>query len=163
MSARDAVYRPGPTLPRATSGDRSRAALGFRRKGETGPSGGAKPTSEVDAAAGESPRRALVCAACGHEVTRAEAAFSVAGSHTHTFMNPGGFVFEIACYREAPGVVAAGPSSGEWSWFPGHVWRVVLCGACRTHLGWSFRGEERVFFGLVRERITEAESPGEER
>lgn len=133
----------------------------WRRKGQTDPAGGARPSREVTTAPGEAPRRAILCAACGHEVTRPDVAFSVGGSHAHTFMNPGGFVFEIACYREAPGAVPAGPSSAEWSWFPGHVWRVALCGGCRTHLGWSFRGEAAHFYGLVRDRLTETSGPGE--
>jgi hypothetical protein len=128
----------------------------FARKGEGGPSGGATPTGDVEAGTATGARRAIVCLACGHEITRADAAISVAGSHAHTFMNPGGHVFEIACYREAPGTVGAGAPSAEWSWFPGRLWRVALCAACRAHVGWSFTSEADRFFGLVRDRIGES-------
>lgn len=144
--ARPAVFSP-PSL---------RAA---RRKGEAAPAGGAAPTPDV--AAHESARRALLCTACGHEVTHTEAAFSVAGSHAHTFMNPSGFVFEIACYREAPGATPAGSPSSEWSWFPAHAWRIALCRACRAHLGWTFQAEGPLFYGLIRDRLTESDAPGE--
>jgi hypothetical protein len=29
---------------------------------------------------------------------------------------------------------------GEFSWFSGTLWRLVLCGGCYTHLGWEFTG-----------------------
>ena len=64
-----------------------------------------------------------------------------------------GLVFEIACYREAPGTRGAGLSSSEWSWFPGYRWRATLCDACFIHLGWSFRREADEFFGLIADRI----------
>lgn len=125
------------------------------RKGEGGPAGGAAPTPETTTRDETKDDRAIVCLACGHEITRAEAAFSVAGSHTHTFMNPGGHVFEIACYREAPGAAVLGKPSSEWSWFPGSTWQVCLCGECGHHLGWKFRGPEYSHFGLIRDRVGE--------
>ncbi len=129
----------------------------FARKGDSGASGGAAPSGDVVTGAASGAERAIVCAACGHELTRAASAISVAGSHAHTFMNPGGFVFEIACYRDAPGVVGAGPSSAEWSWFPGYRWRIALCGACAVHVGWSFTSEADRFFGLSQDRIGESD------
>jgi hypothetical protein len=127
------------------------------RKKEPAPAGGATPTSAAATSEAPAARRAVVCLACGHPITHVDAAISVAGSPVHTFMNPGGYVFEIACYREAPGTVAAGPPSAEWSWFPGHLWQIALCAACRCHVGWGFTAEGAHFFGLVRDRIGEAE------
>ena len=117
------------------------------------------PTSDTTVTPASPPRRAILCAACKHPITRTDAAIAVAGSHEHTFMNPGGLVFQIACYREAPGALQAGPPSPEWTWFPGHLWRVTLCAACLTHLGWSFHRESSTFFGLVLDRIVEEEPP----
>jgi hypothetical protein len=131
------------------------ASSAFARKGEGGAAGGATPSAGASAQLESERRRSIVCRACGHAVAKADAAISVAGSHLHTFMNPGGHVYEIACYREAPGTRSAGKSSAEWSWFPGYLWQVALCAACAVHLGWGFRSEGDRFFGLVRDRIAE--------
>lgn len=155
----------GPSCARAASGLRAPAATArwdrerprnprpFARKAEGGPSGGAAPTPETTSGEDAKDDRAIVCLACDHAITHAREALSVAGSHTHTFMNPGGHVFEIACYRDAPGAVAIGRPSSEWSWFPGASWRACLCGACRGHLGWKFDAPEYSHFGLIRDRI----------
>jgi hypothetical protein len=45
-----------------------------------------------------------------------------------------------------------GPPTAEASWFPGFVWEVALCAACKTHLGWAFHGESD-FLGLVLDRL----------
>ena len=147
------VRRAPPGAPPS----RAFARKGEGGAGEDGPGGGAQKGTDVQSGTGQGDGRAIVCLVCGHKLTRANAAIPVAGSHTHAFMNPGGFVFEIACYRDAPGTVGVGPPSAEWSWFPGHVWRVALCGGCRCHVGWSFRSESAVFFGLVQDRVGEAD------
>jgi hypothetical protein len=134
---------------------RAASAL-FARKGEGGATGGAAPGTGASADASTGSRRSIVCAACGAKIAPADAAISVAGSHFHTFMNPGGFVYEIVCYREAEGARRAGAPSSEWSWFPGYLWQVAVCTSCAVHLGWSFGGEGGSFFGLVRDRISES-------
>jgi hypothetical protein len=38
------------------------------------------------------------------------------------------------------------------------VWRLALCGGCRAHLGWNFRGDKDAgFFGLILDRLREAD------
>lgn len=135
---------------------RRSAAAPFERKGEGGAAGGATPGADTSAGPSSDSRRSIICAPCGAKVAPADAAMSVAGSHFHTLMNPGGFVFEIACYREAPGARRAGAPSAEWSWFPGYLWQIALCASCAVHLGWGFRGDGGSFFGLVRDRIAES-------
>lgn len=149
--AREDTSRPRPFAREGMNGPRP-----FARKGETSPEGGAAPTPETTAKDRDDDARAVVCLACGHAITRTDAAISAAGAHTHTFMNPGGHVFEIACYRDAPGARDIGPPSSEWSWFPGATWRVTVCAACRAHLGWRFQGEEYSHYGLIRDRLGEA-------
>lgn len=54
-----------------------------------------------------------------------------------------------------------GPPSMEFTWFAGHSWRILICGACRTHIGWFFaavQGEGR-FFGLIMDRLTMVSLP----
>lgn len=100
----------------------------------------------------------LHCVACGHRITRSAARTSVGGAVLHVFMNPAGHVFEIECFSEAPGARAAGASSTEWSWFPGHAWTTELCAGCLAHVGWRFdaRPSGATFHGLVRDRIAES-------
>lgn len=99
--------------------------------------------------------RALCCAACGAVITWEGARTEVGGAHRHTFVNPHGLVFEIGCFRHAPGCAGVGPAEAFFSWFPGYAWRVAVCRACQAHLGWSY-GERPDFHGLVLDRLREA-------
>jgi len=98
----------------------------------------------------------ILCRECLHPVTRETERLSVDGAHRHTFANPHGVVFEIGCFRRAPGCAYAGASSDEFSWFAGYTWRVALCAACLIHLGWVFQssGGDR-FHGLILDRLIE--------
>ena len=83
---------------------------------------------------------------------------AVQGNHQHRFMNPAGFLYHIGCFAEAVGCLVVGPPSHEYPWFPGLVWRLALCGGCRAHLGWHFRGEGSAgFFGLILDRLHEGD------
>ncbi|HEY8041196.1 MAG TPA: cereblon family protein [Polyangiaceae bacterium] len=95
----------------------------------------------------------LRCAACGHALTTERARLEVEGKHVHTFVNPGGFEYTIRCFREAPGCEGAGDESTFWSWFRGFAWRMTLCARCAAQVGWSFRRETSVFWGLIAQRL----------
>jgi hypothetical protein len=96
-----------------------------------------------------------VCAACSARIAASEARIEVAGQHQHTFFNPAGIVFKIACFATAPGCSGVGPFVQEFSWFPGTHWQVTVCASCAEHLGWNFEGEA-TFVGLIEDRIREA-------
>lgn len=102
------------------------------------------------------PRERLLCAACGQLVTHGEHALEVANQHSHTFVNPGGFVYKIRCFSHAQGCSGQGPSSDVWTWFPGYLWQLGICTGCGAQLGWIFRGPAHIFFGLIIERLVEA-------
>ncbi len=103
----------------------------------------------------------LVCRACGHRITRESARIQVLGQHRHVFYNPQGVVFELGCFAMAPGCHDLGPTTKEFTWFPGYVWQPVFCGFCHGHLGWRYRAESgNGFFGLILECLVE-ESDGE--
>lgn len=97
--------------------------------------------------------RDLLCAACGHPVTRDDQRISVAGGHTHDCTNPHGLRFRIGCFASAPGCRIVGDGYLENTWFAGYSWRVTLCHNCHEHLGWYFRADERSFFGLILARL----------
>jgi hypothetical protein len=100
----------------------------------------------------------LLCRQCLQVITHASEQIAVAGSHQHTFANPHGIVFEIGCFRTAEGCGYVGPPTDEFSWFNGFMWRVAVCSACLTHLGWLFTssGSNR-FTGLILDRLIESE------
>jgi hypothetical protein len=122
-----------------------------------GAMGEARHRHEEDAGS----QRFVRCARCGHRITSPASRSEPGGAHEHTFMNPGGFVYVIRCFAAAPGCSRSGEESSEWSWFPGHLWQVALCGRCRCHLGWSFRraASEVTFFGLIAERVVHDDDP----
>ena len=97
--------------------------------------------------------QAIVCAACGHEITSERERIRILESHEHRFMNPAGFLFRIGCFARADGCLPVGAPSEEYPWFPGYDWRIALCAGCGEHLGWLFHSGERSFFGLCLDRL----------
>ena len=116
---------------------------------------GTWPDDAPEAAGGEGGR--IVCRACGTPVTTAGLRRTAAGAHRHVFHNPHGIVFEVGCFSAAPGAVPEGPATTEFTWFPGHAWRVALCRGCAAHLGWRFSGGGDAFWGLILPRLAEEE------
>ncbi len=101
--------------------------------------------------------RALVCAHCHHRITSDGQRIEVGGDHEHFFVNPHGYDFRIGCFAEAPGVVSAGRTSDEFTWFPGFSWQLDCCAGCTRHIGWIFRSPRQIFHGLILDRLTEAD------
>jgi len=96
----------------------------------------------------------FVCRHCRHKLTRPNHQTAINGSHTHTFANPSGIVFEIACFSSAQGYSFMGPASTEFAWFAGYSWRIIICASCLTHLGWFFSSVSGSgFFALIVDRI----------
>ena len=98
------------------------------------------------------PEGAVLCAHCGHGITSPGERISIDGRHLHVFTNPDGIIFEIGCFRTAPGCREIGPAVREHTWFPGCAWRVALCANCGIHLGWAYVGRDN-FYGLILERL----------
>ncbi|SCA57562.1 hypothetical protein MTBPR1_60075 [Candidatus Terasakiella magnetica] len=99
----------------------------------------------------------LFCASCGHWVTTNELKVSIKEAHDHTVFNPAGIVFNIGCFRDAPGCWATGTPSSDFSWFSGYHWRMALCEGCGKHMGWLFTGGEPfpAFYGLILKYLSE--------
>jgi hypothetical protein len=115
-----------------------------------------KPEERPDFAPASDHEVAIRCRACDFLVTTGRQRMAVQGAHEHRFMNPAGFLYHIGCFAEAVGCTIVGPASPEYPWFPGMVWRHALCGGCRAHLGWHFRGDQGAgFFGLILDRVRE--------
>jgi len=103
----------------------------------------------------------LRCRVCRSKVTDTGARMMVNGQHMHTFFNPHGLVFDIACFSAAPGCAVAGDPSSEFTWFAGHVWRVAVCESCLAHLGWRFEADSGGgFWGLITDMLVEEEDGG---
>ena len=98
----------------------------------------------------------ILCRQCHQAITQPAERIAMQGSHRHTFANPHGMVFDIACFRSVASCGYAGPPSNEFTWFKGFSWRIAVCGMCLTHLGWLFTsGSGSSFHGLIRNRIKE--------
>lgn len=104
--------------------------------------------------AGDGGRR-LCCRVCRRPVTDTASRMAVAGAHRHTFTNPAGVVYEIGCFAGAPGCVAAGPLTADYSWFAGYRWCFALCADCGAHLGWRYKAGEGGFYGLILANLVE--------
>lgn len=89
------------------------------------------------------------CARCRNEITTASLAVHRGGAHQHTFRNPAGYSWTIACYRDASGCASEGEFTDEASWFAGYEWCLAPCATCGRHLGWWFTGRGPSFVGLI--------------
>ena len=91
----------------------------------------------------------VFCRTCGHRITGDADRIAVNGSHTHTFFNPAGLLFELGCFRRAPGCLVGSEASDQFTWFAGYLWRPAFCSGCAGHLGWRFEKDDHVFFSLI--------------
>lgn len=96
----------------------------------------------------------LYCATCRNKITHITESVNQLGNQSHTFTNPHGYSFHIGCFRYAPGCSANGEETDEYSWFPGHTWRIALCGRCTSHLGWKFYNPGNEFYGLILNQLS---------
>ena len=102
--------------------------------------------------------RIVLCRACQHVLTTPKQAIEMLGRHEHTFRNPGGYSFHVACYSDAPGCAFIGDPTLDATWFPGYAWSLALCAKCQQHVGWRFGGSGSPprFFGLIATRLFRA-------
>lgn len=93
-----------------------------------------------------------ICHICKFVITQKAEQISVDNSHTHTFINPAGISYHIACFQTANGCIQTGSFYSEHTWFAGYQWQLALCANCHEHMGWLFRGIDS-FYGLILDRI----------
>jgi hypothetical protein len=94
------------------------------------------------------------CAVCQHGITTNQQRTFIDGAHEHTFVNPAGHIYNIGCYKEAPGCVETGELALEHTWFKGYIWNYALCSRCFSHLGWVYHAKEGSgFFGLILSKL----------
>jgi hypothetical protein len=100
------------------------------------------------------PEKMIICRQCRHVITKPAESIEVQGAHLHTFANPEGLVFEIGCFGFTQGCGFVGPLTDEFTWFKGFSWRVAVCSACLSHLGWLYlsTGSDS-FCGLIMDRL----------
>jgi len=96
----------------------------------------------------------ILCAECSQSITDDSERIEVNGAHEHTFVNPGGIMFQIWCFARVSAINISGEATEQWSWFKGYSWRIVSCATCDTHLGWVYLAEGEIrFFGLILSRL----------
>lgn len=114
------------------------------------------PGSKVEEEILQKTDDSIFCAKCGHRVTRTRFRLQMNGQFEHVFFNPAGVMFEIQCFKEAPGAPDVGTPTTDHTWFPGYGWNFAICGNCTDNLGWCFKGDgdPQVFFGLIKQKLT---------
>ncbi len=101
---------------------------------------------------------AILCVQCRHSITSPRQRIEINGMHQHTFFNPYGVIYQIGCFRSANGCRYTGPATEEFSWFPGYRWRIAVCSACLTHLGWLYTSPDKEsFHGLILDHLIQPE------
>lgn len=103
----------------------------------------------------QGPPLEYLCARCLRGVAAAHSRCLRLGREEHTFANPAGLLFDIACFFEAPGARVEGIPTSEFSWFPGYFWQYCSCRSCGLHLGWRYRSDTDSFFGLIVQKLIE--------
>lgn len=111
--------------------------------------------SEEQERAGRDENEQVLCRQCLHVITTVAERIERQGAHEHSFANPEGIVFQIACFGSAAGCGPIGSLTEEWSWFRGYAWQAVLCRQCLTHVGWMYlaTGVPEKFYGLILGRL----------
>ena len=108
----------------------------------------------------------LLCAACGHPVTKVAEKTEVFGRHDHAFPYYNQTV-QLGCFLDAPGSIGVERISYGYSWFRGYAWQIQVCANCYAQLGWKYMSQDDSFYGLVfntlREAAPEDETSGAER
>jgi hypothetical protein len=100
----------------------------------------------------------ILCAQCRAIITSLAERIEVQGAQEHTFFNPYGIIFQIGCFRQARGCGYQGSAISEFSWFPGYSWKIALCSACLTHLGWLYSAPQKEpFHGLILDHLIQRE------
>jgi len=98
--------------------------------------------------------QAIRCGFCHAAISYPGNQLERLGRHIHTFSNPSGLSFTIACYARA-WCDARGEPTATWSWFPGYRWQYALCHECHEHLGWFYQSNSGLgsFYGLILQRL----------
>ncbi len=103
----------------------------------------------------EKEKELLYCISCLKLITSGDQRTRMGENHEHTFFNPGGFMFKIGCFRDAPGSVPQGIPTEEFTWFKGFSWCLAQCGGCFQHIGWHYlRNDQGDFWGLILNMLT---------
>ncbi len=119
--------------------------------------GGTITTIRVEDEAGEKTiedDRFIRCGQCLNAIAKPTDRIVIGGTHRHTFANPHGILFEIACFSFADGCRYLGPATEEFTWFRGYAWKIAVCGKCLFHLGWQYISlDKNSFYGLIVDRL----------
>ena len=127
-------------------------AAPFEERGRPRP---ARPAGKPAGERREGARELLLCARCRAPITSAGDRIQVNGQHDYVFVNPHGFDYHVGCFGAAPGAIAHGPASHEFTWFSGFTWQLEHCRNCSAHLGWMYRSPRAEFHGLILDRLVE--------
>lgn len=110
---------------------------------------------KTEASMDDNDQRKIICANCKTIITSVKDKMEISSKHQHTFYNPQGYVYNIRCYKKAPGCMQYGYKTSEFTWFPGYAWQIALCSNCNIHLGWKYDSGSSTFYGLIFDKLIE--------
>jgi len=135
----------------------SRCSINNLLKQPTEENGGLKTDIMIEDETGEQiseDDEFIRCVQCLNAITKPIDRIVIGGAHGHTFANPHGILFEIACFSIADGCRYLGPGTDEFTWFKGYTWKIAVCGKCLLHLGWQYTSSDKnSFYGLIVDRL----------
>lgn len=133
-------------------------ALSLLKKTPESPKIDGEEDVEQDEEEKREPRR-FFCKNCKQWIAFVSDTIQVDDIPTLTLqINPHGFVHEVITVKYIVNCLIAGPPVPADTWFPGYVWRFLICQQCRSHLGWSYHQPKETsmsFAGLRKASIIE--------
>ena len=138
-----------PAIIRETSGYPATRLL-FLKENDSKEAYKETDSSDIEDFKGEK----LYCTNCRQLITSEEMVTRIGGEHSHFKANPAGIVYDIRCFRSTTGTKGVGEFEEFFTWFPGFHWQILVCSCCDQHLGWTYRSNNRQFFGIIRSKIS---------
>ncbi len=111
-------------------------------------------TEEIEETDSTGDVEAFICSNCASIIAFLNDQIEVDGAFNHSFANPHGLLFEISCFKNAPGCICSNESFSEFTWFRGFSWQIATCRSCLIHLGWFFSSTKSHFYGLISDNLT---------
>jgi len=102
----------------------------------------------------EDEKRNFICINCKTKITQLNYLITLfENKSNHTFTNRFGFSFNILTFNYCESYIEITAPELIDTWFPGYGWSIINCSKCNSLLGWKYKNDFNIFFGLIRDQI----------